>query len=199
MLPLVNHFSIWLENFLQHRETSRWNGNRTANLRIIINTLRPRQIGRHFADDTFKRIFLNENVRISIKISLKYVPKGPINNNPALIQIMAWCRSGDKPLSEQWCLVYCVTRPQWVKKGINAELKLFTYSIRVHSVPGKSPNKLNVIMAWCCVEKGVVNIRMRTPKHLCNQRFYWIFMSQDLLKDFHTKVRLKDFLVWWLS
>ena len=55
----------------------------------IINTLRPRQNGRRFADDTFKRIFLNENVRISIKISLKFVPKGPSNNNPALVRIMA--------------------------------------------------------------------------------------------------------------
>ena len=59
-----------------------------------INTLRPRQNGRRFADDTFKRIFLNENVRILIKISMKFFPKGPINNNPALVQIMAWRRSG---------------------------------------------------------------------------------------------------------
>ena len=65
-----------------------------------VNTLRPRQYGRHFPDDTSKRIFLNENVRISIKISLKFVPKGPINKIPALVQIMAWCRPGDKPLSE---------------------------------------------------------------------------------------------------
>ena len=57
-----------------------------------INTLRPKQNGRHFADDTFKYIFLNENVIISVKISLKFVPKGPINNNPALVQIMAWRR-----------------------------------------------------------------------------------------------------------
>ena len=63
------------------------------------NTLRPGQNGRRFADDTFKRIFLNENVRISIRISLKFVPRGPINNIPALFQIMAWRRSGDKPLS----------------------------------------------------------------------------------------------------
>ena len=67
---------------------------------LCFNTLRPRQNGRRFADDTFKCLFLNENVRISIKISLKFVPKGPINNNPALVQIMAWPRSGDKPLSE---------------------------------------------------------------------------------------------------
>ena len=56
----------------------------------MINTLRPSQNGRHFADDTFNRIFVNENVRISIKFSLKFVPKGQINNIPALVQIMAW-------------------------------------------------------------------------------------------------------------
>ena len=65
-----------------------------------VNTLSPRRNEQHFADDIFKRIFFNENVWISIKISLKFVPKGPINNIPALVQIMAWHRSGDKPLSE---------------------------------------------------------------------------------------------------
>ena len=50
--------------------------------------------------DIFKCIFLNENVQILIKISLKFVPKGPINNIPALVQIMACCRPGDNPLSE---------------------------------------------------------------------------------------------------
>ena len=48
----------------------------------------------------FQCIFLNENVSISIQISLKFVPKGPINNIPALVQIMAGRRPGDKPLSE---------------------------------------------------------------------------------------------------
>ena len=66
----------------------------------IFNTLRPRQNERHFADDIFKYIFVNENVWIPVKISLKYVPKGPINNIPALVEITAWRRSGDKPLSE---------------------------------------------------------------------------------------------------
>ena len=66
---------------------------------LTLNTLRPRQNGRHFAD-IFKRIFLNENIWIPIKISLKFVPKGSFNNIPALVQIMAWCRPGDKPLCE---------------------------------------------------------------------------------------------------
>ena len=56
---------------------------------LFINKLRPRQNGRHFADAIFKRIFFNENVWISIEISLKFVPKGPINKIPALFQIMA--------------------------------------------------------------------------------------------------------------
>ena len=65
-----------------------------------ISTLKPRQNGRLFVDDIFKYIFLNENVWILIKISLKFVPKGLINNIPALVQIMAWRLLGDKPLSE---------------------------------------------------------------------------------------------------
>ena len=85
---------------------------------VGFNTLRPRQNGRHFADDIFKCIFLNENVWISIKISLKFVPKGPINDIPTLVQIMALRRPGDKPLSEPMMgssLTHiCVTRPQWV-------------------------------------------------------------------------------------
>ena len=52
------------------------------------------------AEDIFKCIFLNEKTRISIKISLKFVLKGPINKIPALVQIMAWRRPGDKLLSE---------------------------------------------------------------------------------------------------
>ena len=81
--------------------------------------LRPRQNGHHFADDIFKCIFLDENVWITIKISPKFVPQGPINNIPALVQIMAWRRPGDKPLSEPMMVRLptniCATRPQWVK------------------------------------------------------------------------------------
>ena len=90
-----------------------------CHLMYLYNTLRPRQNGRHFADDTFSRIFVNENVTISIKFSLQFVPKGPINNIPALVQIMAWRRPGDKPLSGPMMVRLpthiCVTQPQWDK------------------------------------------------------------------------------------
>ena len=86
-----------------------------------VNTLRPRQNGRHFANDIFKWIFVNEDIWISMNISLEFIPKDQINNIPALVQIMAWCRPGGKPLSAAMIFRLsthiCATRPQWVNVG----------------------------------------------------------------------------------
>ena len=73
----------------------------------------------HWDRDTPKCIFLNNNFRISIEISLKFVPaKGLINNTAVLVQIMAWRQPGDKPLSKSTLVILptyiCVTWPQWV-------------------------------------------------------------------------------------
>ena len=54
--------------------------------------------GRQFADDSFKHIFVNENFCISTWISLRFVPKGPIYNWSAWVQVMAWRWTADKPL-----------------------------------------------------------------------------------------------------
>ena len=79
------------------------------------NISRPRQNGRHFADDIFKCISLNENIWISFNNSLKC----QINNIPALVPIVAWHRPSDKPLSEPMMVSspthICVIRPRWVK------------------------------------------------------------------------------------
>ena len=48
-------------------------------------------------DDSFKCIFLNENVRIPIQISLKFASMSPIiNNKPALVPVMALRLTGDQ-------------------------------------------------------------------------------------------------------
>ena len=106
----------------------------------MLNTLRPRQNGRHFADDTFKRIFVTENVRILIKISLEFVPKGPTNNIPTLVQIMDRRRPGDKPLSEPIMVILLTYR--WASLGLKesrlalvfsrvlVQVVFHTYSIR---------------------------------------------------------------------
>ena len=93
---------------------------------FMFKTLRPRQDGRHFPDDIFKCIILNENVWILIKISLKFVPKVRNSNIPALVQIMAWRRPGDKPLSEPMIVKLpthiCVTRQFKTVKSISSTL-----------------------------------------------------------------------------
>ena len=105
----------------------------------------------NYADDIFKRIFFNKNVWISIKISLKFVPKDPINNIPALVQIMAWRRSGDKPLSEPMMVSLpkhiCVTRPQRVKRMLN--MWEYMENIRRFQKRHLSPIKNQTIYSSC--------------------------------------------------
>ena len=90
----------------------------------LVNTLRLEQNGGQYPDDNCKCIFLNENVWILIKISLKFVPKGPINNIPVLVHIMAWHRAAGQATSHylnQWRGGYwsiCVTWPQRVKEKV---------------------------------------------------------------------------------
>ena len=96
--------------------------------RFLINTLRLR----HFPDDIFQCISSNENVWISIKISLKFVPQDPINNIPALVQIMTWCCPGYKPLSEPMMvglpMHICITRSKWV----NSLNHWWLFTIAIH-------------------------------------------------------------------
>ena len=121
---------------------------------MYINTLRPRQIGRHFADDIFKYIFFNENVWIPIKISLKFVPKGRINNIPALVQIMAWRRPGDKPLSGPIIVSLlthiCDTRPQWVKICVGIMFLHMTLCNKFSHTPhSKCMDNILALKAYC--------------------------------------------------
>ena len=72
-----------------------------------------------FWQKTFSNcIFLNENDRIPIQISFNYAPRSPIDNKPALVQVMAWRRTGNKPLPEPMMTSsvthICGTRGRWV-------------------------------------------------------------------------------------
>ena len=110
-----------------------------------------------FHSNIFRCIFLNENAWISLKISLKFVVKVRINNIPALVQIMAWHRPGDKPLSEPMMISLlmhiCVTRPQWVNKILHAtERTLWSvwlipeYSVIARTSPAKMA--INGSLLW---------------------------------------------------
>ena len=64
------------------------------------NTLTPRQNVRHFADDIFRCVFVNEMFCYVIKISLMFVLNGSVDNNSVLVEVMAWRRTANKPLPE---------------------------------------------------------------------------------------------------
>ena len=72
----------------------------SALLHNNINSSPPNKMAAILTDNIFKCMFLNENVKIATKILLKFIPKGPIDNKSALVQVMAWRRTGDKPLPE---------------------------------------------------------------------------------------------------
>ena len=121
----------------------------------MLNTLRPRQNGRHFTDDIFKCIFLNENISILTKISLNFVPKGRINNIQALVQIMAWCWQATNHYLNQWWLVYWRI---YALLGLN-ELTLLVlrrkYSVNLFNtmaadalVPVPRPSAAMILTAW---------------------------------------------------
>ena len=82
----------------------------------------PGQNGRHFADDIFKCIFMNEYFSILIRISLKFVPKGPIDN----MSVMAWCRTGDNAFTRinadpAYRRIYVVPVERWVTSSRSAQ------------------------------------------------------------------------------
>ena len=117
--------------------------------------------GHHFAEDMFRCIFMNEKFSILIKISIKFVPKRPIDNNTALAKIMAWHQIGDKPLS-----VPVLTRFHWriyvllgenesnglASCGCHIELVIFKVISRislVKSPSGECHKRLLIVSQHC--------------------------------------------------
>ena len=120
----------------------------------------PKQSVHHFTDNIFKCILLNKNVWISIEISLNVVSTGPINNIPALVQIMAWRHPGTKSLCEPMMVSLptdiCITQPQWV----NHQGELWSVFCECQVLPMSS---------WCCVQYHVIAYYViansNRPKH----------------------------------
>ena len=113
----------------------------------------------NISQTTFQTNVFNENVWISIKISLTFVPKGPINNIPALVQMMAWRRSGDKRLSEPMMVSLpthiCVTRPQWIKTYCDnwgrIQMRVWTY--KRHPIPRPNGRAMGCLL-WKFLRNG---------------------------------------------
>ena len=147
----------------------------------------------------FQKHFLERNVWILLNISLKFVPENQINNIPSLVQIMAWRRSGDKPLSEPmmvWLPTYiCVTQPQWVN---NAEKCVY---IKWNGVSPQCICNMTVIVKLCKVVSSAIFLL-----HLMCKTWtvhYCLILQETAISSGH-KCHLSQgilFLIqpWWLS
>ena len=119
----TNSMKVWMSllgycKCVQHYWIQ-WNYRLTrACWRRHINSSRPGQNGRHLADDIFKCICLNKNVRIPIQISLKFVPMRPIDDKPALVLVMAWRWSGNKQLPKPM-LTQFINTYMWHYGGVD--------------------------------------------------------------------------------
>ena len=151
----------------------------------ILNSLRQRQNGRYNADDIFKCIFVNENVWFPTKISLKFVPKGPINNIPALVLIMAWRRPGDKPLSEPMMVSLlthiCVTRPQWVKVlEQHLDIEWGSRYDMCENLPPKKTYSESIFESWFLFWNGAVYLQVSLLVHTFLSNFLGTFWWASL-------------------
>ena len=148
--------------------------------------------------------FLEWYVWIPIEISLTFVPMGSINNNPALFQIIAWRRPGDKPLSEPMMVSslthICVARPQWVNARVITPLlihwsyiffiKTFVMFLCVHgSPPGLTALQTKEARNWWFQISFVFFLQIS---------FYWINpMFIEPIPQIPVCVYHQDCCNWW--
>ena len=79
-------FVVSLKMMLKKQSSCEWSGIPWCSWDItVLSSFLPGQNDRHFTDDIFRCIFVNEKFCNFIKISLKFVPMGPIDNHPALV------------------------------------------------------------------------------------------------------------------
>ena len=100
---------------------------------------------------------LRESKRMNFDYNFQFIPKGPTNNIPVLVQIMACWRQGENPLSEPKMVRLpthiCVTRLHWVQ-GL-----LIMFHVTLHS-SGSFSNEWKLVdlsnsSQW---SKGYINL-----------------------------------------
>ena len=144
-----------------------WNSSLThicSNRGRYVITWRLNQNGCHFADDIFRSNSLYEICCILIQISLKFVPKGPISNKPALVKIIAPNQTGNKPLSEPVIVQFV--------DACMCHLASMSYSIITYY-------------------RQVSNIRRTKSQHLKDSRtVLWLSLPNPLKTDVKSRMKM---------
>ena len=210
--------SFWWNNDVTIASCVRWDRSTHGGLCQVNSLLTEAETnGRYNADDIFKCIFLNENVWFPTKISLKFVPKGPINNIQALVLIMAWRRPGDKPLSEPMMVRLpthiCVTRPQWVKPSTAGPIHIRDLNLAIRVLTGvlaSQPSAATVTTVMLNTSSSdllfllIICIFLTRWRHLKwptrfqeISRYYVCYekVCSDVTEDYFTEVKIQSIMM----
>ena len=141
-------------------------------------------------DEIFKSIF-NESVWIPITISLKFVPKGPINYNSALVQVVAWHRTGEKPLPESMLTQFTAL--------VNKITKIFFHCGSVHlaSLRWNSPKIFHTVFETLPV--GAKSLPILTPDYWHPPQSNFTEYKQDMVAVFYAQQWWKFRYTSWLT
>ena len=131
-------------------------------VRILVSRLEPGDI--YNISQTFPNVFcVNENVLISMNISLRFISKGPTNNILALVQIVAWCRPATSHYLNQLWLMY---RRRYASLGLD-ELALHHLS---HCYLKSLVGLICFMYLWLVIMKTYTRVcaSMNMPSHDMN-------------------------------
>ena len=121
----------------------------------------------------FRCIFLNENVQISIKISLRFLPKGPIDDIPVLVQVMAWHWPGDKPLSVPMIVEF---NDAYMRHSASVSLHIWTpcdtLGVQIN------PNVLNCSKVTLKIWLLFLRVHILTSQHSKHFLYSWSFVLE---------------------
>ena len=126
-------------------------------------------------------------------MSVKFVPKDPINNDQALVQIMVWCRPADKPLSEpvmvRLPMHICVTQPKWVNT-LRLETNGCHFADDIFTCIFLNENVWNLIKIWLKFVPSNVQLKISLLKYMYRQVSNIRRTKSQHLKDSRTVLRL---------
>ena len=136
-----------------------------------------------------------------LKFHWSFIPKGPINNIPALVQTMAWCRPGDKLLYEPMMVSLlthiCVTRLQWVQQTGNqfhwkpmviimpTLSSLVTMEVVMMATSGLPLMKKLALWQFSVLSKITIGKEIPTFTKLYSWGFKLLYGPKVLLLDWH--------------
>ena len=133
-------------------------------------------------------------------ITLTHWGRGPINNIPPLVQIMAWRRPGEKQSSEpivvrlpmHICIYIWVSRPQWINKRTHTYVSVYSLLVYNHW-------QFRICLHYIIHDRCVVIYTDKISYHPYVYGMLIIFAQWRALTHYHLLAKFRNFFPVWFS